>query len=465
MSAAHDIGDEVNPVETLAAHVVRTRFEDLPPAAVKAAKTFILDSIGVGVAGSDGPWIRELIETVKTWGTGDEARVLVHGTRLPASSAAIINAYQIHCLEYDCVNEDAVIHPMATILGAVSAEADRAGGYSGKDLILAVVLGVDASCVLGISSRAPMRFFRPSTAGAFGATAAIAKLRGLDEATLINAFGAVYGQISGTLAPHREGSPVLGMQIGFCARGAIAACDLAQAGLIGPHEVITGMYGYLPMYEGDYDHVAAFASLGTAWQIMRVSHKPFPSGRLTHGVVDGIQQLQKREGLKPEDVDRMVALVPPLAHRLTGRPDIPSPEPNYAKLCIPFVAATALLEGTVDVRHFKGDWLRNPAVHEIAARVEPIEDNNPNTNAVAPQRLEVYLRDGRMLAVDMPQIFGHPDNPLSYEQNVEKFKNAWASAARPLSAAQADRMIDAVDDLESVDDVRSLIDLTMAGAE
>ncbi|MEK9944623.1 MAG: MmgE/PrpD family protein [Alphaproteobacteria bacterium] len=462
MSAAQEIGDEVNPVETLAAHVVQTRFEDLPQEAVDAAKTFILDSIGVGVAGSDGPWARELIETVGKWGAGDESRVFVHGVRLPASSAAIVNAYQIHCLEYDCVNEDAVIHPMATILGAVSAEADRAGGYSGKDLILAVALGVDASCVLGVSSRAPMRFFRPSTAGAFGATAAVAKLRGLDEATLINAFGATYGQISGTLAPHREGSPVLGMQIGFCARGAISACDLAQAGLIGPHEVITGMYGYLPMYEGDYDHVAAFESLGKTWQITRVSHKPFPSGRLTHGVVDGIQQLRKREDLKPEEVERMVALVPPLAHRLTGRPDIPDPEPNYAKLCIPFVAATALLEGTVDVHHFKGDWLRNPKVHEIAANVEPVEDSNPDTNAVAPQKLEVYLKDGRKLEVDMPQIFGHPENPLSHKQNVAKFKRAWASAAKPLSEESADRMIDAVTNLEGVDDVRSLIDLTIA---
>ncbi len=462
MSAAHELGDEVNPVETLAAHVVRTNFEDLPQEAVNAAKTFILDSIGVGVAGSDGPWARELIETVKKWGSGDESRVFVHGARLPASSAAIVNAYQIHCLEYDCVNEDAVIHPMATILGAVSAEADRAGGYSGKDLILAVALGVDASCVLGVSSRAPMRFFRPSTAGAFGATAAVAKLRGLDDPTLINAFGAIYGQISGTLAPHREGSPVLGMQIGFCARGAIAACDLAQAGLIGPHEVITGMYGYLPMYEGEFDHVAAFASLGKTWQITRVSHKPFPSGRLTHGVVDGIQQLREREGIKPEDVERMVALVPPLAHRLTGRPDIPDPEPNYAKLCIPFVAATALLEGTVDVRHFKGDWLRNPKVHEIAAHVEPVEDDNPNANAVAPQKLEVYLKDGRKLEVEMPQIFGHPENPLSHEQNVAKFKRSWASAAKPLSDASADRMIDAVTNLESVEDIRSLIDLTIA---
>jgi 2-methylcitrate dehydratase PrpD len=461
MSVAHDLGAEVNPVVTLAQHVVGTRYEDLPAATLRAAKTFILDSLGVGVAGSDGPWVRELIATVAQWGSAPEARVFVHGTRLPAVSAAIVNAYQIHCLEFDCVNEDAVIHPMATILGALSAEADARGNVSGKDLLTAVCVGVDASCVLGLSSKAAMRFFRPSTAGAFGATAAIAKVRRLDVKTLINAFGATYGQISGTLAPHREGSPVLGMQIGFCARGALSACDLAQNGLIGPHDVITGMYGYLPMYEGDYDHRGPFASLGREWQITNVSHKPFPSGRLTHGVVDGLQQLRTK-GLEADQVDRIVAHVPPLAYRLTGRPDIPNPEPNYAKLCIPFVAATALLEGTVDVQHFKGDWLRNPKVHDIAARVQPVQDANPNQNKVAPQRLEVFLKNGKKLTVDLPEIFGHPKNPLSEAQNLAKFKRSCAAAAKPIALARVEKVIDLVANLERVGNVREIIDLLVA---
>ena len=89
-------------------------------------------------------------------------------------------------------------------------------------------------------------------------------------------------------------------------------------------------------------------------------------------------------------------------------------------------------------------------------------NSNPNTNAVAPQRLEVYLKDGRKLEVDMPQIFGHPENPLSDEQNIEKFKRAWSAAAKPLSEARADQMIEAVSNLEGVEDVRSLIDLTIA---
>lgn len=463
MSVAKDLAQaaEPNPVEVLARHVVDTRFDSIPCAALAAAKIYILDSLGVGIAGSDGPWVRELIKTVQSWGSGSAARVFVHGTRLPAVSAAIVNAYQIHCLEYDCVHEDAVIHPFATILGALAAEVDATDRVSGKDVLAAVCLGIDASCVLGLSSKAPMRFFRPSTAGAFGATAAIARVRKLDVPTLINAFGATYGQISGTLQPHREGSPVLGMQIGFCARGALSACDLAQNGLIGPHDVITGMYGYLPLFEGDYDHRGPFAALGKEWQVARLSHKPFPSGRLTHGVVDGIQQLLKK-GLRPEQVDRMVAIVPPLAYRLTGRPDIADPEPNYAKLCIPFVAATTLLEGTVDVHHFKGAWLKNPEVHRIAARVQPVQDDNPNQNCVAPQTLQVFLKDGKKLEVYMPEVFGHPKNPLSAAQNVDKFRRNWAAAARPLKAANADRIIDLIENLEQVGNMREVLDLIAA---
>ena len=454
------IRDE-NPVNILARHVVDTDYEDLPQHVLAAAKTFILDSIGVGVAGSDGVWVEDLIRTVKRWGAGDQARVLVHGSHLPPTSAAIVNAYQIHCLEYDCVNEGAVLHPMATIMGAVLAEIDSGGVVSGRDLITAVATGVDSSCVLGLSSKSPMRFFRPSTAGAFGATAAVAKLRNFDTATLVNAYGATYGQISGTLQPHYEGSPVLGMQIGFCARGALSACDLAQAGLDGPKDIISGMYGYLVLYEGEFDHEGPFSRLGEDWQLSRVSHKPFPSGRLTHGMIDGVQRLQKKYGLKAADVLNVRCIVPPLAHRLTGRPDIDSPEPNYAKLCIPFVTATALIEGTVEVKHFRSAWLNKRSVHDLAARIKSIESNERDQNVMVPQRLEIDLRDGQRLAVDIPAILGHPDNPLSYDDNIEKFMKAWHSAAKPLSEKAAHRLVQVIDGLEEIADVRELLDLTM----
>ena len=123
---------------------------------------------------------------------------------------------------------------------------------------------------------------------------------------------------------------------------------------------------------------------------------------------------------KKQNVSKVRCYVPPLAHRLTGRPDIESPEPNYAKLCIPFVAATALIEGTVNVNHFKTEWLNNALVHEIAKNIQSIETDEKDPNVMAPQFLEVDLKNGETYRVEIKSIYGHPDNPLSYQENIDK---------------------------------------------
>ena len=100
--------------EAVAVHVVRAR--DLPPGAVAAVGTFLLDTLGVGIAGSSGAGVGALVGLARDWGPGDEATVWLTGERMSAGSAAIVNAYMIHCLEFDCVHEGAVLHPMATRL-------------------------------------------------------------------------------------------------------------------------------------------------------------------------------------------------------------------------------------------------------------------------------------------------------------------------------------------------------------
>lgn len=132
---------------------------------------------------------------------------------------------------------------------------------------------------------------------------------------------------------------MLGMQIGFNARAAIVSADLAQAGFRGPHDILSGPYGYFKLYENDDHDIDAFLpSLGKVRQINAMSHKPYPSGRLPHGVVDGLHRLMQQHGFAPDDITAIRAEVPPLLHRLVGRPDIPAPEANYAKLCLRFVA-------------------------------------------------------------------------------------------------------------------------------
>jgi 2-methylcitrate dehydratase PrpD len=452
----------MDAIARFANHVVNTRVEDLPSEAVQAAKVFLADTIGVGVAGSAGPWVEELVNCARGWGAGDEARVWVRGTRLPAPAAALCNAYQIHNAEFDCVHEAAVVHPMAALLAATLAHAERTGGVTGLDLLAALVLGVDVACHIGVGSRVPLTFFRPATAGAFAATAAVGRLLGFDVARLVNAFGIAYSELCGTMQAHAEGSVLLGMQIGFNARNAVVACDLAAHGLVGPQHVLEGPFGYYKLFEGAYDLSAVWPVLGKVWRITEVAHKPFPAGRATHGIVEACLALQQAHGFAAYEVERVTAWVPPLTHRLVGRPIRDDMEPNYARLSAPFVAATALIRGTVGVEDFRPEARADPATLALGRRVEVVSNDHPDPNALTPICVEVRLQSGVTHDLTLDVVYGHPAKPMTRDAHLAKFRGNWTAGATPLPSERGERLIALIDDLEQVEDVRVLVDLMVA---
>ncbi|MDD9929133.1 MAG: MmgE/PrpD family protein, partial [Rhodospirillaceae bacterium] len=324
--------------------VTNVSADEIPEGARTACRTYLLDSLGVAVAGTSAPWAEGLSGLQAQWGAGDDATNWVFGRRLPAPAAAFANAYQIHNSEYDCIHEAAVVHPMAVTLPALMAAAEREGGVTGREFLSALIIAVETACTIGTAATGGMRFFRPATAGTFGAVAGIGRLLGFDREILRNALGIVYGQLSGNMQAHTEGSVLLAMQIGFNARNAIVACDMARAGVPGLEDMLEGEFGYFSIIEQSHDLGAAVARLGDPWRITEVAHKPFPSGRATHGVLDALLELQRENGFGTTDIAAINAEIPPLTYQLVARTPQPGMTPNQARLCIGYVAARALLD-------------------------------------------------------------------------------------------------------------------------
>ncbi|HTW54272.1 MAG TPA: MmgE/PrpD family protein [Stellaceae bacterium] len=430
-------------VDRIIAYLARVTIGDVPAEARDAARTFIADALAVGIAGARAPWRREVLDMA----TGGPAETTVWGSgeRISFAAAAMVNAFQVHSQEFDPVHEAAVVHPLAAVLAAALGWAETYGGVSGEALLRATIAGADVAATLGLCSRAPMRFFRPANCSGFGAAAALAVLAGLDEARTRDALGIYYGECAGTMQAHLEASPQLAMQMGFAARNAIAAVELARRGMSGPRAPISGPYGYFALFDGAADPTP-FDELGRAWRVCELSHKPFPSGRATHGGIDGLRRLIAAHRFTAARVRAGRFLVPPLTHRLVGRRPEPRMSVAHARLCLAYCGAATLLRGTLGLDDFNAGTLADPETLALAARLTVIADANPEPNALHPVRVELDLDDGRTVACDVADVLGSPALPLAPEAVRAKF----AACGAP------ERLWDAVMRLDTPEDAAQL---------
>ena len=442
----------MNAAETFVEHVLALSWEDLPDPSRRRAGTLLHDTLAVGVAGARAAYADIVGDTVRSWGRAEPGCGVLGrpGWRLPAPSAAFLNAFQIHAQEFDCVHEGAVLHPMTVVTAALMAEAETRAPVSGRDLLVACVAGVDVAVGLGLAATTPIRFFRPATAGIFGAVAALARLRRLSRTAALDAFGYALAFASGTMQAHTEGKPALPVQIANAARNAILAVDLAAGGLPGPLASIDGPYGYLPMMESAFDLGRVLPSLGAGYRIDEVSWKPFPSGRATHGAIAAVQALVRDHGIGAGNLQRLVYRAPPLIRHLCGREMTAGLQFAQARLCIPFAAALVLTNGTVALDDFAPARFADPALLALAARVVVEVDGNPDPAAFVPALAIAHTTDGRRTEIAVPVQFGAPGWPLTPAQHLAKARACLAFAGMEHGHEALAQAAGALDTMEDV---------------
>lgn len=424
-------------------------------ATAAAARVFILDSLGTGLSGSRIPWSQQLLALAHTWGGAGEVCVWGKTRTLSAPLAAMVNGYQIHNQEYDCVHEQAVVHPMAVILSSLMAFAEYRH-ISGQDFTRALCMAVDVATLLGVASQGGMGFFRPGICGAMGAAAGLACLGKLTPDQVRHTLGITYSQLSGTMQAHEEGSPVLPMQIGFNARNAVMAVQMAEAGLQGPRRFLQGSFGFYSLFEKAGNLAQVLTGLG-AGEVKYISHKPFPTGRTAHGVLNALQRLEADNGLDIAKIDRIEVSAPPLILRLVDRPAFPDMSPAYARLCLGYVVAMFLVHKTVKVEHFDEDFIKKdrqrwqPLADKVHIQVNAVRD----PNALVPQQVKVLMQDQSEMAIEMVSVTGSPECPLSEAQHLAKFQGCVQSASLNLNA---ERIVQLVADLDNLADMKTLAD-------
>jgi 2-methylcitrate dehydratase PrpD len=416
----------------LAKFCMDLKFEEIPPEVRDRAKYFALDFVGVAARGTLENSTKAMYQFIKNLGPTTKGGVII-GTKMRAQHhySALANGTSSHSLEMDDVNNEASLHPGVAIFPAAFAACEMAN-KNGKRFIEGVILGYDVMIRLG-KALGPKehysRGFHPTgTCGTFGATATVAKILGLNEAQMVNAFGIAGSQAAGSMEFLAQGAWTKRMHPGWAAHNGIIASLLAKKGFKGPSTILEGRDGFLHAYSLNADGNKVLEGIGSSFEIMRTSIKPHACCRYMQPPIDGILKIIKENQIKAEEVEKVT-----LGILKAGFPIIVTPEEiKYnpksvvdAQFSMPFGAAAAILYGQISLSQYRAKIIQSPEMKQMMDRVRCVED--PELEKVFPKQwpatAEVKTKDGRTFSTRIDYPKGDPENPLSWDELIEKFQN------------------------------------------
>jgi 2-methylcitrate dehydratase PrpD len=454
--------------EAIASFIVSTSLADLPPGAVEKSKKAIADTFAVILAGAGSEVAEPLRHYVASAGESGASPILGTGITAGAEMAALVNGTFGHALDFDDVLSMMPAHPSAVILAAVLADLDGRR-VSGRALIEAYALGVEVGGKIGVgitNEHYQRGFHATGTLALFSALAALAKLHGLDVATMQQAFGIAGSMASGLR--RNFGTMTKPLHTGLAARSALTAFRLAAAGFTAAPDIFEAKAGFFAAYgTGASDTGVTVNGLGRPFVVVDpgLALKKFPCCYACHRGMDGVLALREQLGFDAGTVDKVTCRMPP-----GGMLVLTYPRPATGlegKFSLEYCLAAGVLDGQYGLSTFTDDAVRRPEIEALYSRVTAVEDpacrgDDPNFEKKSSGsrgfvEVEAVMKDGRSAKtrVDIPP--GHPRRELTWDDLRGKFTDCATQAAIP--SARARPAFEQLVTLERLDDLRPLVAL------
>jgi len=447
----------VDPVYFFAENVYQSDFDSLPRQAVSATKRIILDSLGVALAGRRSRECTILIEMAKDWKGKAESTIIGLNKKVPSVNAALVNGTMIQALDFDETHDQSGAHSASCVLPAalVLAEPKKA---SGRELINAVALGIDLACRLGVACEEKIGWTSTSVYGCFGAAAGASKILGLSKEKIRHSLGIVLSQASGTTQTAIDTPLSKHMQSGFASRAGVLSALLAERGTTGVQNVFEGKFGFFNLYKsGKYHPEPLLKDLGTRFEVDHLSLKPFPCCRATHGPIEAIGFLLEEGAIKIENVSSILVTVPKVAYDLAGHPFSPGESPVIsAQFSIPFTVAAMLVFGRITLETFSPETIDDSRIHGLMKRIEVEERAQRETDGFVPATVSVTTENGKVYSKTVEVLKGHPDQPMSDDELLAKFKGCVKFGMPEMSSEKTDRFADMLLNLETIKNIGEL---------
>jgi 2-methylcitrate dehydratase PrpD len=380
----------------------------------EAHRTF-LNWLGcaVGAARHEAP--QAALNAVNMLKPAAQATLAGRSERVDMASAALINGISSHTFDFDDTHLKTIIHPAGPVASALMALAEVESA-SGRELIDALVLGIDVACRIG-NCMYPDHYDRgwhiTGTTGMLGAAAACARLLKLDVNRTAMALGIAASQPVGLR--EQFGTMTKPFHPGGAARAGLMAALMAKHGFTASHKAIEAPRGFVQVVSNKCDWSEITDELGQRFEISFNTYKPFACGIVIHPSIDACVQLRE-QGVQAEQIERIDLRVHSLVLELTGKKE--PADGLQGKFSVYHGCAAGLMFGRAGEEEFSDAIVTRSDVAELRRKVVATVDDSIDEAAVD---VTAHLLDGRKVHVHVEHAIGSLQRPMTDAMLEAKF--------------------------------------------
>jgi 2-methylcitrate dehydratase PrpD len=352
--------------------------------------------------------------------------------RVDMANAALINGISSHTFDFDDTHLKTIIHPAGPVASAALALGEHLGA-TGRQVIDALVLGVEVSCRVG-NAVYPHHYDRgwhiTGSTGMLGSAAACARLLGLDAARTQMALGIAASQPVGLR--EQFGTMTKPFHPGAAAKAGLMSALMARHGFTSSRRALEAPRGLMQVFSDKTDWAEITENLGQTWEIALNTYKPFACGIVIHPAIDACVQLRNQHALTADQIARITVRAHPLVQELTGKK---TPQTGLeSKFSVFHSCAVAIMKGQAGEHEYADDVVRSPEVIALRDRVELVVDRQIHEASVD---VTIETTDGRSLHIFIERAIGSLEKPMTNELLKAKFVDQSAPILGAVQAEQA----------------------------
>lgn len=447
---------DTSDIDVLAGFAASTDVDSLPSDVVRTATACLLYGLAVGIGTR-----RARPALIAAAASGDEtssraATRFLGGASTSHGSAVFANAVllsgRVQGDSHPCGHIGGVVIPAAL------ASAERAG-IGGKDILASLIAGYEVALRIGRDHAVDLskRGFRTTPSyGVFGAAVAAGRAQRFDATKMANAIGLAANFAGGLREYVDAGTEESPFQAGFAARNGLYVADVIAEGLNTARSALHGSAGFYRAFAGervDYGR-RLVEGLGSEFEFTNVTYKEYPACQFLRGLIRGSSELRGRaEGAAPVSIE--LRMNPYEADFIGVRYTGPFTSPTQTVMSAPFCSALGWVTGTASF-----DALRTYDDERVLGIVRKVSMISDPARKLYEPHIRVALDNGEVL--EWEESAGDSGYRVTWEAAERMTQQLCAEVG--VSAAHANALRDAVENIEEARSVQRLVAAVCAAA-